>query len=50
MTAPVFVLVLNAGSSSLKFQVLDPPAALRHRCGHLERIGTDGIPARVARD
>jgi acetate kinase len=44
MTARL-VLVLNAGSSSLKFEVLDPAGGATTVDGHLERIGTDGFGA-----
>ena len=44
MTARL-VLVLNAGSSSLKFEVLDPDSGATTVGGHLERIGTDGFGA-----
>ena len=44
MTARL-VLVLNAGSSSLKFEVLDPDTGTTTVGGHLERIGTDGFAA-----
>ena len=43
--APPLVLVLNAGSSSLKFEVLDPARGASVLEGHLERIGTDGFGA-----
>ena len=39
------VLVLNAGSSSLKFEALDPGSGATTVGGHLERIGTDGFGA-----
>jgi acetate kinase len=42
MTARL-VLVLNAGSSSLKFEVLDPDSGAVTVEGHLERIATDGF-------
>ena len=49
------VLVLNAGSSSLKFEVLDPDSGAPTLDGHLERIGTgdfaaalDDVAARLA--
>ncbi|UVY83669.1 acetate kinase [Brachybacterium sp. NBEC-018] len=35
------VLVLNSGSSSLKFQLLDPVAEVVHASGIVERIGQD---------
>ena len=44
MTARL-VLVLNAGSSSLKFEVLDPDSGAPTVGGHLERIRTDGFGA-----
>ena len=46
--APPLVLVLNAGSSSLKFEVLDPARGASVLEGHLERIGTDGFGAALA--
>jgi acetate kinase len=39
------VLVLNAGSSSLKFEVLDPEDGATTVDGHLERIDADGFGA-----
>ena len=39
------VLVLNAGSSSLKFEVLDPDSGATTVDGHLERVETDGFGA-----
>lgn len=42
------VLVLNAGSSSLKFAVLDPGPGATVVDGHLERIDPDGFPAAFA--
>jgi acetate kinase len=44
MTARL-VLVLNAGSSSLKFEVLEPVSGATTVEGHLERIETDGFGA-----
>ena len=44
MTARL-VLVLNAGSSSLKFEVLDPVSGATNVEGHLERVETDGFGA-----
>lgn len=44
----VAVLVLNAGSSSLKYQVVDP-AGTRHVRGLLERVDETGFPAALAR-
>ncbi|HET8604870.1 MAG TPA: acetate kinase [Marmoricola sp.] len=35
------VLVLNAGSSSLRYQVIDPGSAKRLVSGHVERIGEE---------
>ncbi|KAB8164589.1 acetate/propionate family kinase [Streptomyces sp. 3MP-14] len=40
------VLVLNSGSSSLKYQLLDMPAGRRLATGLVERIGEDG-PGRL---
>lgn len=43
MSAPVFVL--NAGSSSLKYQLVDPETAEVHAAGTVERIGdAGGVP------
>ncbi len=36
------VLVINSGSSSLKYQVVDPDAAVAYATGLVERIGSDG--------
>ena len=36
------VFVLNAGSSSLKFQLVDPASAEVHAAGTVERIGEEG--------
>ncbi len=36
------VLVINSGSSSLKYQVVDPATAEAHATGLVERIGSDG--------
>jgi acetate kinase len=36
------VFVLNAGSSSLKYQLVDPESAEVHASGTVERIGEDG--------
>jgi acetate kinase len=33
------VLVINSGSSSLKYQVVDPDSGVAHASGHVERIG-----------
>ena len=40
MSAPVFVL--NAGSSSLKYQLVDPGTGQAHASGTVERIGESG--------
>ena len=40
------VLVCNAGSSSLKADVLDPASGARLRSLRIERIGSDGCFAR----
>lgn len=37
------VLVLNAGSSSLKYQVVDPATGTTRTRGHVERIGDGGF-------
>lgn len=37
------VLVLNAGSSSLKYQVVDPTTGATRTRGHVERIGDGGF-------
>ena len=39
------VFVLNAGSSSLKYQLVDPGTGEVHRAGTVERIGADGGPS-----
>jgi acetate kinase len=39
------VLVLNAGSSSLRYQVIALPDGVRRAGGHVERIGDDGYGA-----
>lgn len=41
------VLVLNAGSSSIKYQLVDPRAGVRRASGLVERIG-DGGPGRLS--
>ncbi|AKU18359.1 acetate kinase [Luteipulveratus mongoliensis] len=42
MTTPQRVLVLNAGSSSLKFQVVDPSSGEASAKGLIERVGASG--------
>jgi acetate kinase len=42
---PTRVLVLNSGSSSVKYQLLDMPHGDRLASGVVERIGEDGGPA-----
>ncbi|MDH2413304.1 acetate kinase [Nocardioides sp. CER19] len=44
----VAVLVLNAGSSSLKYQVVEPDGT-RHLKGLVERVDESGFPAALAR-
>ena len=44
------VLVLNAGSSSLKFVLVDPGSGERPVSGVVERIGTEQATLHVARD
>ncbi|GAA2056520.1 acetate kinase [Williamsia deligens] len=46
MTAADTVLVLNAGSSSLKYQLLHPGSGERVATGIVERIGSDDASAR----
>ncbi|OBK48561.1 acetate kinase [Mycobacterium sp. 1081908.1] len=36
------VLVINSGSSSLKYQLVDPDSGEARASGHIERIGEDG--------
>ncbi len=42
MAGASLVLVVNAGSSSLKYQLLDPTAGATQATGIVERIGVDG--------
>jgi acetate kinase len=42
MTGDRLVLVINSGSSSLKFQLVDPDSGEARASGHIERIGEDG--------
>ncbi len=42
MTGAGPVFVLNAGSSSLKYQLVDPDSGEVHRAGSVERIGAGG--------
>lgn len=44
------VLVLNAGSSSLKFALVDPATGERALTGIAERLGTDEAKMKVTRD
>ncbi|KNX39077.1 acetate/propionate family kinase [Luteipulveratus halotolerans] len=44
------VLVLNAGSSSLKFQVVDPETGEAHAKGIVERVGSKGSTISVTVD
>jgi acetate kinase len=44
------VLVLNAGSSSLKFVLVDPDSSERRMSGIAERLGTDEAELRVSYD
>jgi acetate kinase len=46
MTASA-VLVLNCGSSSLKFALVDPPSGRRHLSGLAERVGTPEVTLEV---
>ena len=39
MTASRLVLVINSGSSSLKFQLVDPDSGVARASGHIDRIG-----------
>ncbi|MFC5730854.1 MULTISPECIES: acetate/propionate family kinase [Nocardioides] len=47
MTRSDVVLVLNAGSSSLKYQVVRLPSGEEVRGDHVERVGADGWDAAV---
>jgi acetate kinase len=38
-----FVLVINSGSSSMKYQLIDPAAGTASATGLIERIGGDGV-------
>jgi acetate kinase len=42
MTSPALVLVVNSGSSSLKYQLIDPASGENHAKGVIERIGEPG--------
>jgi acetate kinase len=42
MTTPGLVLVVNSGSSSLKYQLIDPASGEDHARGVIERIGEPG--------
>jgi acetate kinase len=44
------VLVINAGSSSLKFALVDPATGERHLSGLAERLGTDSATIASTRD
>jgi acetate kinase len=44
------VLVLNSGSSSVKFAVLDPASGERALSGLAEQVGTPGAALRIGRD
>ena len=44
------VLVLNCGSSSVKFALVDPPTGRRHLSGEAERVGTPDVSLVVVRD
>ena len=46
MTDPAHVLVVNAGSSSLKYQLIDPASGRSDASGLIERIGLAGGAAR----
>jgi len=41
MTGDRLVLVINSGSSSLKFQLVDPDSGAARASGHIERIGEE---------
>ncbi len=41
MPADSLVLVINSGSSSLKYQLIDPDSGAARATGHVERIGED---------
>jgi acetate kinase len=49
MAAPPLVLVLNAGSSSLKYQVVEPGTGRAPLQGVVERVDTDHAEAAAAR-
>ena len=38
-----FVLVINSGSSSMKYQLVDPGAGSAAATGLIERIGGEGV-------
>ncbi len=42
------ILVINAGSSSLKYQLMDPETGVVTAKGLCERIGLDGLVAYLA--
>jgi acetate kinase len=42
MTGDRLVLVINSGSSSLKFQLVEPDSGEARASGHIERIGEEG--------
>jgi len=43
-----FVLVINSGSSSMKYQLVDPAAGTASATGLIERIGGDGVATHQA--
>jgi acetate kinase len=43
-----FVLVINSGSSSMKYQLVDPAAGTASATGLIERIGGDGVATHKA--
>ncbi|HEY4992669.1 MAG TPA: acetate kinase, partial [Nakamurella sp.] len=43
-----FVLVINSGSSSMKYQLIDPAAGVAAASGLIERIGQDGVATHKA--
>ena len=48
MPAPSLILVINCGSSSLKFSILDPETEAVSASGIAERLATDGACLKIA--
>ena len=44
MAGNALVLVINSGSSSLKYQLVDPGSGAARATGHVERIGEESSP------